>query len=135
MQPITQANTNPALWIVMSINKNLDRPRNVGINLLFFNLKTLYHRKNINARMNNNDPPPPYTSRPPSYTERAPLLDIHLPTEPRPYRSPAPRPEDGSRFRTATCMSVLVVLLVLGFYLILFTIVVLSVFWPRLGPW
>ena len=85
--------------------------------------------------MNNFDPPPPYTSRPPSYTERTTLLDLHLPTEPRPYRSPVPRPEVESRFYAATCMSVLVVLLVLGFYIVLCAIVVLSIFWPRLGPW
>ncbi|KAA8564756.1 hypothetical protein EYC84_011643 [Monilinia fructicola] len=85
--------------------------------------------------MNNNDPPPPYTSRPPSYTERTSLLDLHLPTEPRPYRNPVTRLEDASRFHAATYISILIILLVLGFYLVLFTIVVSSIFWPQIGPW
>ncbi|KAF7914592.1 uncharacterized protein EAF01_000998 [Botrytis porri] len=80
-----------------------------------------------------NDPPPPYTSRPPSYTERTPLLHLHLPTEPRPYQTPALRSDDASRFRAATWMSIFVISLVGAFYIVLIMVVGFSIFWPKEG--
>lgn len=87
------------------------------------------------------DPPPPYTSnytsRPPSYTERTPLLNLPLPTQPRLYHPPSPRAEDISttrmRMGITTCISISIMLLVAGLYFVLLG-VVFVVFVGILGP-